>query len=110
VKMAAGSDSWTVFRRYRRFRELHIYMCHKYGAPIEELYFPPRRLFGNFSEKVVGERRGQLEVYLQQLIVTCSDLEGSPLYRGPPGRDTLAAFSPFFQRGVFETAPHTTTS
>ncbi|XP_037786236.1 uncharacterized protein LOC119582068 [Penaeus monodon] len=33
VKIAAGNDSWTVFRRYRRFRELHMYMCHKYGQP-----------------------------------------------------------------------------
>ncbi|XP_071517126.1 kinesin-like protein Klp98A isoform X2 [Panulirus ornatus] len=108
VKITAGNDSWTVFRRYRRFRELHMYMCHKYGQPVEELYFPPRRLFGNFSERVVAERRGQLEVYLQQLIVLCSELEGSPLCGAPPSRSTLAFFSPFFQRGVFEASRHTT--
>lgn len=108
VKIAAGNDSWTVFRRYRRFRELHMYMCHKYGQPVEELYFPPRRLFGNFTERVVAERRGQLEVYLQQLIVLCSELEGSPLSGSSPSRATLAAFSPFFQRGVFESSRHTT--
>lgn len=108
VKLAAGPDSWTVFRRYRRFRELHMYMCHKYGQPVEELYFPPRRLFGNFTERVVAERRGQLEIYLQQLIVLCSELEESPLCGAPPCRATLAHFSPFFQRGVFETSRHTT--
>ncbi|XP_042242970.1 kinesin-like protein Klp98A isoform X2 [Homarus americanus] len=108
VKITAGNDSWTVFRRYRRFRELHMYMCHKYGQPIEELYFPPRRLFGNFTERVVAERRGQLEVYLQQLIVLCSELEGSPLCGAAPSRTTLAYFSPFFQRGVFEASRHTT--
>ncbi|KAK7073370.1 hypothetical protein SK128_016700 [Halocaridina rubra] len=108
VKLAAGPDSWTVFRRYRRFRELHMYMCHKYGQPVEDLYFPPRRLFGNFSERVVAERRGQLEIYLQQLIVLCSELEESPLCGAPPCRATLAHFSPFFQRGVFETSRHTT--
>ncbi|KAK3871433.1 hypothetical protein Pcinc_023420 [Petrolisthes cinctipes] len=108
VKIAAGNDSWTVFRRYRRFRELHMYMCHKYGPPVEELYFPPRRLFGNFSERVVAERRGQLEVYLQQLIVLCSELEGSPLCGTTPSRNSLACFSPFFQRGVFETSRHST--
>uniref|UniRef100_A0A0P4WG05 Kinesin motor domain-containing protein n=1 Tax=Scylla olivacea TaxID=85551 RepID=A0A0P4WG05_SCYOL len=108
VKIAAGSDSWIVFRRYRRFRELHMYMCHKYGQLVEDLYFPPRRLFGNFTERVVAERRGQLEVYLQQLIVLCSDLEGSPLCGVPPSRAALAAFSPFFQRGVFETSRYST--
>ncbi|XP_069942470.1 kinesin-like protein Klp98A isoform X2 [Cherax quadricarinatus] len=108
IKISAGNDSWAVFRRYRRFRELHMYMCHKYGPPVEELYFPPRRLFGNFTERVVAERRVQLEVYLQQLIVLCSELEASPLCGAPPSRVTLAYFSPFFQRGVFETARHTT--
>ncbi|XP_050738525.1 kinesin-like protein KIF16B [Eriocheir sinensis] len=108
VKIAAGNESWTVFRRYRRFRELHMYMCHKYGQLVEDLYFPPRRLFGNFSERVVAERRGQLEVYLQQLIVLCSDLEGSPLCGVTPSRAALASFSPFFQRGVFEISRHST--
>ena len=37
-------------------------MQHKYGSAVEELRFPPRRLFGNFSERVVAERRAQLEV------------------------------------------------
>ena len=52
-------------RRYRRFRELHTHMQHKYGnaAKVADLKaFPPRRLFGNFSERVVAERRAQLEV------------------------------------------------
>ncbi|MPC50612.1 Kinesin-like protein KIF16B [Portunus trituberculatus] len=82
--------------------------CVAEGQHVEDLYFPPRRLFGNFTERVVAERRGQLEVYLQQLIVLCSDLEGSPLCGVPPSRTTLAAFSPFFQRGVFETSRYST--
>lgn len=36
VKIAAGNESWTVFRRYRRFRELHMYMCHKYGQLVSQ--------------------------------------------------------------------------
>ncbi|KAB7504257.1 Kinesin-like protein Klp98A [Armadillidium nasatum] len=100
VRITIGRDTWFIFRRFRRFRELHIYMCHKYGSVIQDLRFPPRRIFGNHSLTVVEGRRKDLEIYLQQLITLCSDMEGSPLCDVPPSRDVLEKFSPFFSQGV----------
>ncbi|XP_063490042.1 kinesin-like protein KIF16B isoform X25 [Symphalangus syndactylus] len=54
-------ETWTVFRRYSRFREMHKTLKLKY-AELAALEFPPKKLFGNKDERVIAERRSHLEV------------------------------------------------
>ncbi|KAJ8308447.1 hypothetical protein KUTeg_013321 [Tegillarca granosa] len=60
IKMAIGDDQWTVFRRYSRFRKMHQDLKRKIPE-VGALVFPPRKLFSR-TERVVSERRKQLEV------------------------------------------------
>ncbi|KAK3710528.1 hypothetical protein QZH41_009354, partial [Actinostola sp. cb2023] len=60
VKVTIGEETWSVYRRYRKFRELHNAMKKMY-AEIGELDFPNRRFFGNRAEEFVRARRAQLE-------------------------------------------------
>ena len=96
VEIFAKDDSWVVHRRFRRFRELHMSMCNRYGLPVQSLPFPSRRLFGSTSENVSLERQEQLERYVNALIQVCSlDIPHSPLYRNPCSA-SLLALSNFF--------------
>ncbi|XP_078227536.1 kinesin-like protein KIF16B isoform X13 [Callithrix jacchus] len=61
VKITVLDETWTVFRRYSRFREMHKTLKLKY-AELAALEFPPKKLFGNKDERVVAERRSRLEV------------------------------------------------
>ncbi|XP_035303041.1 kinesin-like protein KIF16B isoform X2 [Cricetulus griseus] len=60
VKISVLDETWTVFRRYSRFREMHKTLKLKY-AELSALEFPPKKLFGNKDERVVAERRTHLE-------------------------------------------------
>jgi len=88
--------SWTLFRRYRQFRDLHNNMCAKYGAPVTSISFPSRKLFGSRSEAVSSERQRELQSYLNQLVATCSKIGSCPLHLGL-NRQSLATFATFFQ-------------
>ncbi|XP_063490043.1 kinesin-like protein KIF16B isoform X26 [Symphalangus syndactylus] len=61
VKITVLDETWTVFRRYSRFREMHKTLKLKY-AELAALEFPPKKLFGNKDERVIAERRSHLEV------------------------------------------------
>lgn len=37
VRVVAQDDSWTLLRRYRRFRELYISMRQKYGSKVSRI-------------------------------------------------------------------------
>ncbi|PSN40524.1 Kinesin-like protein Klp98A [Blattella germanica] len=110
VRVDMGGERWSLLRRYKRFRELHINMREKYGAPVETLIFPPRRLFGNSSETVARKRRKQLEDYIRNLLEVCSNIESCPLYscRENPTKLALLEFSAFFRKGVFESTKYGT--
>ncbi|XP_059477576.1 kinesin-like protein Klp98A isoform X2 [Neocloeon triangulifer] len=105
VRVSVAGARWTLLRRYKRFRELHMDMKARYGVQIEALPFPPRKFFTKNSEAVAKQRRRQLEVYLQKLLAVCSQLPSCPLYpcRETPSRLALLEFSAFFRKGVFET-------
>ncbi|XP_032317689.1 kinesin-like protein KIF16B isoform X6 [Camelus ferus] len=60
VKITVLDETWTVFRRYSRFREMHKTLKLKY-AELATLEFPPKKLFGNKDERVIAERRSHLE-------------------------------------------------
>uniref|UniRef100_A0A8C5AFG3 PX domain-containing protein n=1 Tax=Gadus morhua TaxID=8049 RepID=A0A8C5AFG3_GADMO len=66
VKISVGDETWTVFRRYSRFREMHrilsvvFVLC--FDLQLAALDIPPKKLFGNRDERMINERRGHLEV------------------------------------------------
>lgn len=74
--------------------------------------FPRRELFSSNSESVARNRRRQLEAYLRRLLVVCSKIPQCPIYEGVGGfglsKITLAEFSPFFKKGLFESGKHGT--
>lgn len=110
VKVVVMDDSWTLYRRYKRFRELHEYMKLKYGNKLQLPYFPPKLLFGNKSTRLVEERRKMLEVYLIELVNSCRRDLSCPLNRKVQGlcKQHMWEFAPFFRKGCFETSKHST--
>ncbi|CAH1264247.1 KIF16B [Branchiostoma lanceolatum] len=106
VKTDVLGEVWTIFRRYSKFRELHDMMKGKYPE-INALEFPPKKLFGNKSQKLAEERRVQLEAYLNNFIAVCLRNKASPLYPRkdkPFSKRTLCDFAPFFRKGIFESS------
>lgn len=104
VKSTVGADSWSVYRRYRKFRELHKSM-RKYYHEVGGLDFPNRRFFGNRAEEFVRARRAQLETYLQSFIGLCSKISDCPISAmsgRPLTKRDLCDFAPFFKQGIFE--------
>ncbi|KAG7231822.1 hypothetical protein INR49_010285 [Caranx melampygus] len=125
VKITVMDDTWTVFRRYSRFREMHKSLKLKYPE-LAALEFPPKKLFGNRDERMVAERRTHLEAghlifeslrcrYLRNLFRVMLSSSSSPLRTDADGgsglhlsKHTICEFSPFFKKGVFEYGSHGT--
>uniref|UniRef100_A0A3Q2PIZ3 Kinesin family member 16B n=1 Tax=Fundulus heteroclitus TaxID=8078 RepID=A0A3Q2PIZ3_FUNHE len=112
VKISVMDETWTVFRRYSRFREMHKSLRGKYPE-LAALEFPPKKLFGNRDERMVSERRAHLERYLRNLFRVMLFSSGSPLRADEDGVFRLSKFdvcdfSPFFKKGVFESSSHGT--
>ncbi|XP_012257534.2 kinesin-like protein Klp98A isoform X2 [Athalia rosae] len=109
VRVVARDETWTLLRRYRRFRELNISMRQTYGAKIGVIPFPPRQFFKK-SEAIARQRRKQLETYLRRLIQVCSELPlCQSLYQyssdlSQVDKQALLDFSTFFRRGTFESS------
>nr|XP_004661589.2 kinesin-like protein KIF16B isoform X4 [Jaculus jaculus] len=111
VKISVLDETWTVFRRYSRFREMHKTLKLKY-AELATLEFPPKKLFGNKDERVVAERRTHLEKYLRDFFNVMLQSATSPLHINKVGltlsKHTICEFSPFFKKGVFDYSSHGT--
>lgn len=111
VKITILDETWTVFRRYSRFRELHRTMKIKYPE-IASLEFPPKKLFGNRDERVIAERQSHLERYLRNFFELILKSPTSPLnlYKEDftLSKHTLCEFTPFFRKGVFDFSSHGT--
>ncbi|OXU22796.1 hypothetical protein TSAR_005749 [Trichomalopsis sarcophagae] len=113
VRVIAADDSWTLLRRYRRFRELYVSMRQKYGSKVSGIRFPPRQVFARY-EMIARQRRKRLEEYLRRLIQVCSELPNcEPLYKFKGNlsnidKQSLLEFSSFFRRGTFESSKYGT--
>ncbi|XP_061291637.1 kinesin-like protein KIF16B isoform X6 [Bos javanicus] len=111
VKITVLDETWTVFRRYSRFREMHKTLKLKH-AELATLEFPPKKLFGNKDERVIAERRSQLERYLRDFFSVMLQSATSPLHINKVGltlsKHTVCEFSPFFKKGVFDYSSHGT--
>ena len=80
VESGAG-EGWTLFRRYRQFRDLHTQLVNRYGVPIQSLAFPGRKLFGSKTEAVSSERQRELQHYLNSLISVATKIAACPLHK-----------------------------
>uniref|UniRef100_A0A7N8WJM8 Kinesin-like protein KIF16B n=1 Tax=Mastacembelus armatus TaxID=205130 RepID=A0A7N8WJM8_9TELE len=112
VKITVMDETWTVFRRYSRFREMHKSLKLKYPE-LAALEFPPKKLFGNRDERMVSERRSHLERYLRSLFRVMLSSSSSPLRPDTDGsfhlsKHGICEFSSFFKKGVFEHSSHGT--
>lgn len=111
IKITVLDETWTVFRRYSRFREMHRTLKLKYPE-VATLEFPPKKLFGNKDERVIAERRSHLETYLRSFFTAMLQSPSSPLHIDKVGstlsKHTICEFSPFFRKGVFDYSSHGT--
>ncbi|KAG7492831.1 hypothetical protein MATL_G00019150, partial [Megalops atlanticus] len=111
VKITVLDETWTVFRRYSRFREMHKTLKLKYPE-LAALDFPPKKLFGNRDERMVAERRTHLERYLRNFFRVMLNSSSSPLHAEKTGlqlsKHAICEFSPFFKKGVFDYSSHGT--
>ncbi|XP_073810813.1 kinesin-like protein KIF16B isoform X3 [Danio rerio] len=112
VKITVLDETWTVFRRYSRFREMHKSMKLKYPE-LAALDFPPKKIFGNRDERTIAERRNQLEQYLRNFFrVMMSTSSSSPISTDEFGlnlsKHAVWDISPFFKKGVFDYSSHGT--
>ncbi|KAM9065866.1 kinesin-like protein KIF16B isoform X2 [Sarcophilus harrisii] len=111
IKITVLDETWTVFRRYSRFREMHKTLKLKYPE-LAILEFPPKKLFGNKDERVIAERRNHLEQYLRNFFNVMLQSATSPLHLDKVGltlsKHTICEFSPFFKKGVFDYSSHGT--
>ncbi|OWF53130.1 kinesin-like protein KIF16B isoform X2 [Mizuhopecten yessoensis] len=107
VKVIIGDDSWTIYRRYSRFRQVHQDWKRKIPE-INSLVFPPKKLFSR-SEKVVAERQKQLELYMQNFLSICQRTPSCSLHSSNNKyltKQVLCDFETFFKRGLFEVSKH----
>ncbi|KAM4041738.1 kinesin-like protein KIF16B isoform 2-T2 [Anomaloglossus baeobatrachus] len=111
IKITVLEETWTVFRRYSRFREMHKTFKLKYPE-LHTLEFPPKKLFGNKDERVIAERRSLLEKYLRNFFSVMLKSPTSPLHIDKVSltlsKHTICEFSPFFKKGVFDYSSHGT--
>ncbi|XP_042317739.1 kinesin-like protein KIF16B isoform X4 [Sceloporus undulatus] len=111
IKISVLGETWAVFRRYSRFREMHQTLKLKYPE-LTELEFPPKKLFGNKDERVIAERRNHLEKYLRNFFSIMLNSPSSPLHVSKEGltlsKHAICEFSSFFKKGVFDYSSHGT--
>ncbi|XP_053613367.1 kinesin-like protein Klp98A isoform X2 [Plodia interpunctella] len=100
VRVTLGGRRWLLLRRYRRFRDLYLSMRRCFGATVAAIPFPSRQLWQ--SEAVARARRPQLEAFLRRLLAACAADRRCVLHRRALSSDSLAEFSAFFRKGVFE--------
>ena len=63
------------------------------------LPFPSRRIFGNKSDQVSGERQKQLTAYMNCLMLTLAKIESCPLY-GQLHKKSVQKLSGFFHENT----------
>ncbi|XP_026469912.1 kinesin-like protein Klp98A [Ctenocephalides felis] len=112
IRIYTETESWSLLRRYSKFRDLHLTMKSRYGQKVAELSFPPRHLFSSScSDETARTRRSELDTYLQRLIEVCSEMPECPLHacRGQQlTKLCLLEFSDFFRKGMFESTRYGT--
>ncbi|KAG5684764.1 hypothetical protein PVAND_013977 [Polypedilum vanderplanki] len=73
LKSTSGLDSWTIFKRYRDFYQLHKNL-KKQHLQIKVLDFPPKKKIGNLEFDFVEDRRQRLQVYIRHVLQNLPEL------------------------------------
>lgn len=68
-----GSESWTIFKRYRDFYSFHKQL-KKQHLQIKVLDFPPKKKIGNLDFDFVEQRRQRLQLYIRHVIQNLPEL------------------------------------
>uniref|UniRef100_A0A8C6S3E9 PX domain-containing protein n=1 Tax=Neogobius melanostomus TaxID=47308 RepID=A0A8C6S3E9_9GOBI len=110
-------ESWSVFRRYSHFREMHHSLRLKFPRSethtlktqhtVACLEFPPKKLFRNKDEKMVSERRPKRFRIHSEIICTLSEVKFF-FFSTTSEQTSRLRISPFFKKGVFESSSHGT--
>jgi len=66
-----GTSSWTVFRRYNQFHDLHTELKSLYSSKFNEISLPKKTnfsVFGSQSVAFITKRKAELDTYLQKIL------------------------------------------
>ncbi|GBG27806.1 Sorting nexin-14 [Hondaea fermentalgiana] len=78
-RVDGGVASWTVFRRYSKFSELHHTLRTRYGYQFDDVSMPKKgSLFSSQNMSFINTRKEELAVYLEKLLthpVVCDSEE-----------------------------------
>lgn len=74
LKTTDGSESWTIFKRYRDFYKLHKDL-KKQHIQIKVLDFPPKKKIGNMDFDFVENRRQRLQVFVRHVLQNLPELQ-----------------------------------
>lgn len=67
VSVRAGTRRWTVWRRYREFRALHMALSEEFPN-VKLPSMPPKKFLGTMAPEFVETRRAQLQAYARALV------------------------------------------
>uniref|UniRef100_A0A8C0R929 Kinesin family member 16B n=1 Tax=Canis lupus dingo TaxID=286419 RepID=A0A8C0R929_CANLU len=108
VKITVLDETWTVFRRYSRFREMHKTLKLKYA----EVKIPHSPLLDPTQHLTMLCLLSLPQKYLRDFFSVMLQSATSPLHIDKVGltlsKHTICEFSPFFKKGVFDYSSHGT--
>ena len=98
IKIRVKNETWTIFRRYNKFRELHQIWLNLYPI-LKRISFPTRKLIFSKTEKFLEERKLQLEHYLRCFLELLINEPKCPInvINSELNKEKLCKFCPFFQ-------------
>ena len=101
IKIGVKNETWTIYRRYNKFRELHNTWLVLYPI-LKRISFPTRKIIFSKTEKFLAERKLQLEHYLRCFLELLINEPKCPISvslsnNSQLSKDILCKFCPFFQ-------------
>ena len=68
IRVALGTDEWTVHRRYSDFHALHASLSVERADVQAAVPLPPKRIFGNRVPTFLSQRQSHLQTYLSDVV------------------------------------------
>jgi hypothetical protein len=98
IKICIKNETWTIFRRYNKFRELHQKWLNTFPI-LKRISFPTRKLIFSKTEKFLEERKIQLEHYLRCFLELLINEPKCPInvINSELNKEKLCKFCPFFE-------------
>jgi len=73
IFLRAGSDEWSIYRRYAQFHALHSDL-KKLDPAVGGFDFPPKKSLRNKNSAIVEDRRKRLQIYLRKVLAHWPEL------------------------------------